>query len=129
MLVVALPSRCATTREASPRIVTPDVAETRSSRSCAGLGLLLDGVEFPPASVPPRADRSDDTAQRVAAARRLWEAAEDARRSPRGGVSPAGDQQHLANAGRHAAGAEKRAETVPTLGTAIANSPGEAARL
>lgn len=45
------------------------------------LGLLADRVEHRPASVPAPADRSDDSARRVAVAHRLWEAAQDARGS------------------------------------------------
>jgi putative DNA primase/helicase len=46
------------------------------------LRLFADGVEYRPASVSLHDDSGDDTARRVAAARRLWQGGQDARGSP-----------------------------------------------
>jgi hypothetical protein len=44
--------------------------------------LLLGAVDHRPAPIPIRSVAPDDTARRIAVARRIWDAAHDARRSP-----------------------------------------------
>jgi len=45
-------------------------------------GLLLGAADHRPAPIPTRSVAPDDTARRIAVARRVWDAAHDARRSP-----------------------------------------------
>jgi putative DNA primase/helicase len=45
-------------------------------------GLLPGAVDHRPAPIPTRSVAPDDTARRIAVARRIWDAAHDARRSP-----------------------------------------------